>query len=67
MTDSTKLKSNLSLEEQRTLHNKVSKDCLQFLLDNFVDLISDDARKTPIVSSALMQIVIEFCLQLAPD
>jgi len=67
MTDSTKLKSDLSLEEQRTLHNKVSKDCLQFLLDNFVDLISEDARKTPIVSSALMQIVVEFCLQLAPD
>ena len=67
MTDGSKFKSELSIEEQHDLHNKVSKDCLQFLLDNFVDLIDHDARKTPIVSSALMQIVLEFCLHLAPD
>lgn len=67
MTDGSKFKSELSIEEQHDLHNKVSKACLQFLLDNFVDLIDYDARKTPIVSSALMQIVLEFCLHLAPD
>ena len=67
MTDDKKFKPSLTAEEQNALHDKVSKDCLQFLLDNFVDLIDNDARKTPIVSSALMQIIIEFCLYLAPD
>ena len=67
MTDRKKFGPDLTLEEQHALHDKVSKDCLQFLLDNFVDLIDDDVRKTPIVSSALIQIIIEFCLYLAPD
>ena len=67
MTDDKKFKPSLTAKEQSALHDKVSKDCLQFLLDNFVDLIDNDARKTPIVSSALMQIIIEFCLHLAPD
>ena len=67
MTGRKKFGPDLTLEEQRAVHNKVSKDCLQFLLDNFVDLIDDDARKTPIVSSALIQIVLEFCLNIAPD
>ena len=67
MTDRKKFGPGLTLEEQRDLHDKVSKDCLQFLLDNFVDLVDDDIRKTPIVSSALIQIIIEFCLYLAPD
>ena len=67
MTDRKKFGPDLTLEEQRDLHDKVSKDCLQFLLDNFVDLVDDDIRKTPIVSSALTQIIIEFCLHLAPD
>ena len=67
MTDRKKFGPDLTLEEQHALHDKVSKDCLQFLLDNFVDLIDDDVRKTPIVSSALIQIIIEFCLHLAPD
>ena len=67
MTNRKKFGPDLTLEEQRAVHNKVSKDCLQFLLDNFVDLIDDDARKTPIVSSALIQIVLEFCLNIAPD
>ena len=67
MTGRKKFGPDLTLEEQRAVHNKVSKDCLQFLLDNFVDLVDDDIRKTPIVSSALTQIIIEFCLHLAPD
>jgi len=67
MTDRKKFGPDLTLEEQHALHDKVSKDCLQFLLDNFVDLVDDDIRKTPIVSSALIQIIIEFCLYLAPD
>ena len=67
MTGRKKFGPDLTLEEQRAVHNKVSKDCLQFLLDNFVDLIDGDARKTPIVSSALIQIVLEFCLNIAPD
>jgi len=67
MTDRKKFKPDLTLEEQHALHDKVSKDCLQFLLDNFVDLIDGDIRKTPIVSSALLQMTIEFCLLLAPD
>ena len=67
MTDDKKFGPDLTLEEQHALHDKVSKDCLQFLLDNFVDLVDDDIRKTPIVSSALIQIIIEFCLYLAPD
>ena len=67
MTDRKKFEPDLTLEEQHALHDKVSKDCLQFLLDNFVDLVDDDIRKTPIVSSALIQIIIEFCLHLAPD
>ena len=67
MTDRKKFGPDLTLEEQHALHDKVSKDCLQFLLDNFADLMDDDIRKTPIVSAALMQIVIEFCLHIAPD
>jgi len=67
MTDDKKFGPDLTFEEQHALHDKVSKDCLKFLLDNFVDLIDDDVRKTPIVSSALIQIIIEFCLYLAPD
>ena len=67
MTDDKKFAPDLTFEEQHALHDKVSKDCLKFLLDNFVDLIDDDVRKTPIVSSALIQIIIEFCLYLAPD
>ena len=67
MTGRKKFGPDLTLEEQHALHDKVSKDCLQFLLDNFVDLVDDDIRKTPIVSSALIQIIIEFCLYLAPD
>ena len=67
MTDRKKFGPDLTLEEQHALHDKVSKDCLQFLLDNFVDLVDDDIRKTPIVSSALIQRIIEFCLHLAPD
>ena len=67
MTDDKQFGPDLTLEEQHALHDKVSKDCLQFLLDNFVDLVDDDIRKTPIVSSALIQIIIEFCLYLAPD
>jgi hypothetical protein len=66
MTDRKKFKPSLTAEEQSALHDKVSKDCLNFLVDNFVDHL-DDPRKTPIVSSALMQIIIEFCLCLAPD
>ena len=66
MTDRKKFKPSLTAKEQSALHDKVSKDCLNFLVDNFVDHL-DDPRKTPIVSSALMQIVIEFCLCLAPD
>ena len=66
MTDREKFKPSLTAKEQSALHDKVSKDCLNFLVDNFVDHL-DDPRKTPIVSSALMQIVIEFCLCLAPD
>ena len=66
MTDDKKFKPSLTAKEQSALHDKVSKDCLNFLVDNFVDHL-DDPRKTPIVSSALMQIVIEFCLCLAPD
>lgn len=67
MTDSTQFRPELTIEEQRAVHNKVSKDCLKFFLDNFIDIIEDDARKTPIVSSALIQIVLEFCLNIAPD
>jgi len=67
MTDSKNFGPDLTLEEQHALHDKVSKDCLQFLLDNFVDLIDDDIRKTPVASSALLQMAIEFCLHLAPD
>jgi hypothetical protein len=66
MTDRKKFKPSLTTKEQSALHDKVSKDCLNFLVDNFVDHL-DDPRKTPIVSSALMQIIIEFCLCLAPD
>ena len=67
MTDRKKFEPDLTAEEQHALYDKVAKDCLQFLLDNFADLMEDDIRKTPIVSAALMQIVIEFCLHIAPD
>ena len=61
------LRSELTVEQQRVVYEKVSKDCLKFLLDNFVDIIDDDCRTTPIVSSALMKIVLEFCLHIAPN
>jgi len=65
--DEDKYGPALTTEEQRDIHEEVSKECLKFLLDNFIDVIDGDIRKTPIVSAALIQTAIEFCMYLAPS
>jgi len=65
--DENKFDPEFTFEEQKNLYEEVSKKCLQFLVDNFIDMAKDDIRKTPIVATALTQVIIEFSLNLAPD
>jgi len=67
ISDENKFDPGLTSEEQKNIHQEVSKKCLQFLVDNFIDMANDDVRKTPIVATALTQIILEFSLNLAPD
>ena len=65
--DENKFDPEFTSEEQKNIHQEVSKKCLQFLVDNFIDMANDDVRKTPIVATALTQVILEFSLNLAPD
>ena len=65
--DENKFGPGLTSEEQKNIHEEVLEKCLQFLVDNFIDMANDDIRKTPIVATALTQVIIEFSLNLAPD
>jgi len=67
ISDENKFGPGLTSEEQKHLHEEVSKKCLQFLVDNFIDMANDDVRKTPVVATALTQVILEFSLNLAPD
>ena len=67
ISDENKFGPVLTSEEQQYIHEEVSKKCLQFLVDNFIDMANDDVRKTPIVATALTQVILEFSLSLAPD
>ena len=67
MTDEKKFGPDLTPEEQRDLHSKVAKDCLRFLVDNFIDMTNNDVRNAPLVATALTQVILEFCLNLVPD
>ena len=67
MTDEKKFGPDLTPEEQRDLHSKVAKDCLRFLVDNFIDMTNNDVRNAPLVATALTQVILEFSLSLAPD